>query len=537
MRGDERSLRWTLNPDYGATRRDPREILAEARRDRGAEVKSSRVRAVYRLPATPDRPGLVVKVYHARGLDPVKSLFLGAPAEREWKALLALRAAGVRVPVPVAFGRMRGLSPRRSVLITEAVEGAATLEAILLGEARAPRNRRDLARAAGVLIRNMHRAGVIHRDLHAANLLADPEGRLWLLDLHGARLGRVPSFERALADLIAFAGAFMVHGTRTDRLRFFRAYADDPRFRDRARRVEEAARTRLAEFLLRFDRRCLRPGHLFRGVMAPDLSGVAERTDRAPELARRLDPYSETLLERTGRLLHAGISTRVYAVTWDGNPYIVKAYLNPGLTREVKRLVEGSKARRAWLGYHRLRFRGLPTPRPVLYLEEPFPGPAGRSYLVTEGGDEWITLDRRLEGADTALRRKALANLAFLLARMHRLFLRNRDLKAQNILVNFEGDIRFIDPDGVGSMRDPSTYLIARDLMRLNASFPPGGAVPLTDRLRFLDRYLLHARFSDIDRAALWRETYFLTWRKWDRWYEAERKAERRDARKRLRNR
>lgn len=486
--------------------------LAPERLTSAQAVKHSRVRDVFFLPSQEDLPAAVLKVYRARGAGALaRTLLLGSPAQREWKALQQLRAAGVSAPKPLALGRK---PPFLSYLVTLRIEDCATVEDLLLGKAPCPVARKDLAASCGRLIRSMHDAGVEHRDLHAANILVDLEGRLHVTDLHGARLARSLSRRARTRDLLSLAGSFLVHGSQRDRYRFFKAYSGSSHPKNEARRIEHLARERLYLFLRKFDKRCLRGGRSFQSIGIHNLTGMAERSDRAIALARSLGPYPLERLEEHGQLLHAGTGTRVYLY----NHFIVKSYRNPGGWEIVKRLFRGSKAQRCWLNYHKLIFRGFAIPRPVLFLEDPLSSPLGRSFVVTEAAEEHTLLDLYLDRADRGALLDVLHDLAAAVARMHRLFLRNRDMKAQNILVSPTGDLLFIDPDGVESMKDPYVYVLARDLMRINASFTTTRPVSLADRLRFLKAYMNHMGLPRSALRELWRETVFLTWDKWERW-------------------
>ena len=92
---------------------------------------------------------------------------------------------------------------------------------------------RDLIWRLALLVRRMHWRGVFHRDLKANNVLARGDD-LWVIDLDRVDFMReVPRPDRVLnlAQLNAAVGA---PATRTDRLRFFLAYAG----RNRQMRLE-----------------------------------------------------------------------------------------------------------------------------------------------------------------------------------------------------------------------------------------------------------------------------------------------------------
>lgn len=152
-------------------------------------------------------------------------------ARAEVRALEHLRAAGVAVPEVLGWG-VRGVLPhrRRSFVVTRDVGTQRTLADVARElPPRAHRERRAWIRATGRLVAAMHGAGVNHRDCYLVHLLcpeAPGEPRPVLLDLHRAQVrARVPLRWRAkdLGGLAFSSGSAPL--TRTDRLRFVRAYA------------------------------------------------------------------------------------------------------------------------------------------------------------------------------------------------------------------------------------------------------------------------------------------------------------------------
>jgi tRNA A-37 threonylcarbamoyl transferase component Bud32 len=153
-----------------------------------------------------------------------------AAAERE--AIERLAAAGINVPRVVACGEQWGLLlERRSFLMTEEIRNAQSLERRLPpcfdGEP-APerlRARRDFIRRLAEFIGRFHETGHRHRDLYLSHIFCSDSGEFCLIDL--ARASR-PLLQRRfqikdLAQLHYSAPARLI--SRTDRLRFYRAYA------------------------------------------------------------------------------------------------------------------------------------------------------------------------------------------------------------------------------------------------------------------------------------------------------------------------
>lgn len=125
--------------------------------------------------------------------------FAGQRALAELRATLRARAAGVRVPEPLAATERQERFGYTARFATRWVEGARDAAALLADAA--PDARAALWREAGRQIGRMHAGGVAHPDLNLRNLLAaDTDGRpeVYLLDFDRARLfaGPVPEPRR-----------------------------------------------------------------------------------------------------------------------------------------------------------------------------------------------------------------------------------------------------------------------------------------------------------------------------------------------------
>ena len=153
----------------------------------------------------------------------------------EVAVLAACAAAGVPVPEVLGYvsrsvSRAVGLGLRKGWLLTREVPGAVDLLAYLADAA--PSERQGVLRTAGQACRALHDEGVEHPDLHWKNLLVAAPDRVLVLDLDGARAHAEPldqeSRRRALLRCDRYAAKQAARGhrlTRTDRLRFLRAYA------------------------------------------------------------------------------------------------------------------------------------------------------------------------------------------------------------------------------------------------------------------------------------------------------------------------
>lgn len=153
-----------------------------------------------------------------------------ASAERE--AIEHLAAAGVSVPRIAGCGEQWGvLFERRSFLMTEEIRNSQSLEKRLPACFADPatsavlRTRREFINRLGEFVRRFHATGRRHRDLYLSHIFCSDAGKFCLIDL--ARASR-PILQRRfqvkdIAQLHYSSPAR--HFSRTDRMRFYLAYA------------------------------------------------------------------------------------------------------------------------------------------------------------------------------------------------------------------------------------------------------------------------------------------------------------------------
>ncbi|RUR30081.1 3-deoxy-D-manno-octulosonic acid kinase [Vreelandella andesensis] len=127
------------------------------------------------------RGGLIAKLSEKR------YLWLGEERTRAFSELrltAALYDQGLPVPRPVACCVIRYGLTYEAALITVRVSGAQPLATLLVaGEAND-----ILLQRVGTMIKRFHQAGLDHVDLNARNILVDPHGEPWLIDLDRCRL-------------------------------------------------------------------------------------------------------------------------------------------------------------------------------------------------------------------------------------------------------------------------------------------------------------------------------------------------------------
>ena len=103
---------------------------------------------------------------------------------REWDILLQARAADLPVPEPVAAFTCRSGFWYRAALITAFLDDTEMMTQRLRRESLS----RECWNKLGLLVKQMHTAGIRHADLTSDNILMDSSDRFYLVDFDKARI-------------------------------------------------------------------------------------------------------------------------------------------------------------------------------------------------------------------------------------------------------------------------------------------------------------------------------------------------------------
>ncbi len=202
-----------------------------------AVLKDSHRSAISRQ-AIGDRP-VVVKETRCRGkVDALKNLFRPARGLASWVNGNGLNVRKARAATPLAVIAERcGPLTCRTWLVMEDLVDWTRLDLFALARYAGPldaerrEEKRRLVRAFGGFVANLHRREIYHGDLKAVNAFVrldeagEPEFRL--VDYDRVTFDRPVNRRRRIKNLAQIAASVAVLVTKTDRLRFFRAYAFD----------------------------------------------------------------------------------------------------------------------------------------------------------------------------------------------------------------------------------------------------------------------------------------------------------------------
>ena len=558
-----RGLTWSLRPEWvSVITGDGAPNWTDLNNHPSAElIKCNPQRDVYRVRL--GERAIYAKIYHpARWLDRVKNRRYGPKSRTEWRAGLFAIGCKLHTVLPVGCAvDAHDPAGAPSVLLTEELTGAVPLDEAWLGLVATDAKTRyrgtaALIAAAADLIASAHRVGFWHHDLHAANLLVqsptDAEPRVAFVDLHSAQAGTPITEPRARRNLVQLNQWFARHATRTERLRFLKAYlarrqspaSTAPVPRDALDRWVGAIAVdahRHANLLwAKRDRRSTRTGTYFTRLRLPGgWSGHAYVRCKRPvdgSRASRLvfsrsqwqswlaDPtrfFSPDRPEDVLKDSHSGTVVRAELPVDDGPPLpvICKRSRPRTWAKRLWYLFRPARPIQTFRRGHALLNRDLPTARPLVALQRRIAGLIVDGLVITEAIPDTEDLDALLRmrlldqppARQRRVKRQLIDELVRLYTRLHDRGCLHRDMKAPNLLVQWSADrdelprITLVDLDGLHMRRRMTWPQRLRTIMRLNVSLDPCRIVTRTDRLRFLKAYLARSPHPSRQWKSVWK--------------------------------
>ena len=248
-------------------------------------------------------------------------------------------------------------------------------------------------------------------------------------------------------------------------------------------------------------------------VTAPDWQALLH--------ARQLDSVEAVYALQTGTVLKPGATTEVRRLEWLDHglrrELYIKKYWYPNFRDRWSGMYRGtffgaSKVRREFQNLARLRAWGLDAPVPVAYGEERQAGWLHRSFLISEGIHDPLSLDLFIRDRLPALpaserrqlRRELIEQLADYTRRMHEHRFVHHDFFWRNILLSGRSPAHFFVIDShKGRCWKPwmEQRCRAKDLATLDAPAP--SFFRRTERLRFFLHYRGQRRLTGDDKQLL----------------------------------
>jgi len=366
--------------------------------------------------------------------------------KREWRGLNLLSSRGLSAPKPLFYGQTED---RRWAVIVEKIADSLMVSDVFQ-KTHEPAKKLDLLVLVCRELAKQHIKGVLQKDLHLGNFVLGGD-KVFALDTGQMRFSR-----RELDRKNSISQLAMLASCLSDSKAESIPILCTEYFKARGWHFTKSDEILLQKQLTVYRRRTLRKGlkkclrtskrhfqiknNRYIAMFDRDFCQEAE----TPDFIEQIDSLMDT-----GQILKNGDTCYVSRLMWNGKDIVVKRYNHKGLIHSLRHTIKRSRARRGWLHGHRLVMLGIPTPKPLAYIEQYKGKLLWKSYLITEyvKGQKLRTFlrDHKISEEEHSTAMKQIKNL---LDKMGKYRITHGDLKHTNILITDNGPV-LTDLDGM----------------------------------------------------------------------------------------
>lgn len=359
-----------------------------------------------------------------------------------------------KVPTPTLLFQGEAADSRIKVLLFEKLVDAVNLD--LCWEQK--KNIEEVMpqlKAVVVELATQHVTGVIQHDLHMKNFMLT-EKVIYTLDG-----GQVEGFlhmldkKQSMENLALFLSQLGM-GVEDYQEALFRHYAHARGWRLKDQDVKEMflqIRKWNDERWRKFDKKLTRDSTHFKKIKNWHSMGVFERANLGFEMLKFIQDPESAFRHASSVMLKNGRSSTVIKVKLDHKDYVIKRYNLKNVWHRLRRSLRSTRAFHSWRLSHKLGLFGLPTAKPVGFLEQSILGLKGKSYFIMEYVPGEHAGEFFAHTKDPQTQETVINSIISLLRNLRKLEITHGDLKITNILINKKNQPLLIDLDGAAEHR------------------------------------------------------------------------------------
>jgi tRNA A-37 threonylcarbamoyl transferase component Bud32 len=355
----------------------------------------------------------------------------------------------MNIPTPRFYYQGRANDKKIYVLVLEKIADSKNLDEIF--QEHILEDRMDILQAVVKELATQHVFGIVQKDLHLKNFLVTGK-TIYTLD--GSKIETNATLlpkNQSIENLALFLSQLGI-GQEDTQERLFHYYA-----KLRAWLLKPEDKKELFQSIKqwsdlrwqRFEKKIFRDGTQFVVNKHVLRQGVVVRKHNGHELNAFLQNPESAFKNSNATILKNGRSTTVIQIALDNQLYVIKRYNIKNIWHFLRRCLRYTRARSSWRLMHKLNFFGIPTAKPIAFLENYILGIFGKSYLVTEYvANANIAEFLETHKHDDTTTQKIIKKMSALLKNLAKLEITHGDLKKTNILIDNNEIPVLIDLDG-----------------------------------------------------------------------------------------
>jgi tRNA A-37 threonylcarbamoyl transferase component Bud32 len=355
-----------------------------------------------------------------------------------------------KIPTPAILHYAKTADKQAYVLIFERILEAKNLEEIWQ-QKTSVEEIFPLLKAVTTELATQHVLGALQQDLHLKNFLLT-EKTVYTLD--GAQIEIFPkrlAKQESMQNFALFLAQFGI-GAEEYQEKLFYHYAEARGWRLKENDVYELFNMIQQWNKIRwkkFQKKIFRNSTAFVQIQKWGTVGMYARNYAGTQWLNFIQNPDAIFQHPTTQTLKAGRSSTVIKVVLDGKELVIKRYNLKNTWHRLRRTLRATRAITSWRLSQKLNLFGIPTAKPVAYIEHRYLGFRGKSYFITEyipgsHANEFFMLHQHnFKKID-----EMVASITTLLKNLLKLKLTHGDLKTTNILITPTDRPLLIDLDG-----------------------------------------------------------------------------------------
>jgi tRNA A-37 threonylcarbamoyl transferase component Bud32 len=425
-------------------------------------------------------------------IESMKYFILPSKAQKEWFITYQFQKRNLNIPKPLGWieRRHRGFL-KESYYFSETLgSGVSFIEDSM--RLRDPFSLLELA----MVVKNIHDAGLFHKDLHGGNFLWDGES-FFLTDLHRAKIVKSLSLSQRLWNLSQLFHSLRSTWEEKDQIQFIEKYFEkEPLYFRKKEEMLQKIHSLMDRLQMRQwksrTKRCLKESTEFSIKKEKGVQYYHRRDFSLDCLKRVIEEHQYLVREKPSSLVKNSPKVIVSLLNDGENKVCVKQFCYPHFWDCFKELFRHSKGLKSWMGGNGLRVRRIPSLLPLAFVEKRSGLGLMESFLVMKTSEVEKELDRYILKGFEDFREKRLFIKTFAqwLSHFHKMDLYHKDMKTCNIMVSENGetwDFHLLDLEDIELDEKVDEKKLFKNFLQLNTSTPK--ILTRADRLRFVREY------------------------------------------------
>jgi tRNA A-37 threonylcarbamoyl transferase component Bud32 len=425
-------------------------------------------------------------------IESMKYFILPSKAQKEWFIAYQFQKRYLNIPKPLGWieKRHRGFL-KESYYLSETIgSGVSFIEDSM--RLRDPFSLLELAK----VVKNIHDAGLFHKDLHGGNFLWDGES-FFLTDLHRAKIVKSLSLSQRLWNLSQLFHSLRSTWEEKDQIQFIEKYFEkEPLYFRKKEEMLQKIHSLMDRLQMRQwksrTKRCLKESTEFSIKKEKGVQYYHRRDFSLDCLKRVIEEHQYLVREKPFSLVKNSPKVIVSLLNDGENKVCVKQFCYPHFWDCFKELFRHSKGLKSWMGGNGLRVRRIPSLLPLGFVEKRSGLGLMESFLVMKTSEVEKELDRYILKGFEDFREKRLFIKTFAqwLSHFHKMDLYHKDMKTCNIMVSENGetwDFHLLDLEDIELDEKVDEKKLFKNFLQLNTSTPK--IITRADRLRFVREY------------------------------------------------